>query len=191
MGSISEGKNALRSATRKKLRELDSAAAEKSNGAICRNVEGLPEYQGAGTIFAFVGVQWEVDTRELLLHALEHGKKVAVPLCTGPGIMEARFIRGLDELTPGAYRIPEPLKSCPLCPPAEIEFAVIPCVSCDRDGMRLGQGGGFYDRFLEAASFPSAALCREIALAERIPAEPWDRPVDCVVTEAQVYRRQK
>jgi 5-formyltetrahydrofolate cyclo-ligase len=160
-----------------------------SAAAIRGQVEALPEYQRAGTVFAFVGAKWEIDTKELLRNALAAGKRVAVPLCVGPGIMEARLISGLDELAPGAYGIPAPLASCPVCPPAEIDFAVIPCVACDRAGRRLGQGGGYYDRFLAGAAFTKAAICRDIGLVDRIPAEPRDHPVDCVVTETAVYRR--
>lgn len=191
MSTVCEQKTALRKAVKKRLRALDPETARLSAAAICGRVENLPEYRRAKTIFAFVGVQWEIDTRELLLHALAGGKRVAVPLCVGPGIMEARLIVSLDELTPGVHDIPEPMAHCPVCPPDEIDFAVIPCVSCDRNGMRLGQGGGFYDRFLEHASFPNAAICRDIALEQAIPVEPWDRPVDCVVTETQIHCRRE
>jgi 5-formyltetrahydrofolate cyclo-ligase len=190
MNPVYEQKVILRKSIRKKLRTLDPETARLSAAAICKQVLDLPDYRNAKTVFAFVGVQWEIDTKDLLLLALSSGKRVAVPLCLVAGIMEARLIRSLNELVPGAYGIPEPTVKCPVCPPAEIDFAVIPCVSCDRACMRLGQGGGYYDRFLEHASFFNAAICRDIAILESVPVEPWDRPVDCVVTETTVYYRQ-
>lgn len=191
MNSIYDQKAALRKAVRNRLRALEAEAASASSAAICQQVIALPEYKNADTIFAFVGVDWEIDTEALLRHALDSGKQVAVPLCVEKGIMEARLIRSLDDLLPGEYDIPEPAAHSPLCPPEKIDFAVLPCVACDKNGMRLGQGGGFYDRFLEKSSFPHVAICRDIAIEEEIPVEPWDQPVECVVTETAIYRREK
>lgn len=190
MSGIFEEKARLRKKIRGQMRGMDQAVRQKVDAAICQRVLQLREFQRAGTVFCFVGIDWEIDTSSLIRAALRGGKRVAVPLCTGPGIMEARIIQSPDDLRPGAYGIPEPLPSCPVCPPEEIAFAVVPCVSCDTGCMRLGQGGGFYDRFMEKAAFPTAALCREAALLEHVPAEPWDRPVDCVVTESHTYFRK-
>lgn len=191
MDKVYDEKKTARSRIRKQMRALDPAVREKTDVIICRNAARLPEFQKAKTIFCFVAYDWEIDTTPLIELALHEGKRVAVPLCTGPGIMEARFITGLSELTPGAYGIPEPSESAPMCPVEEIELALVPCVSCDSACMRLGQGGGFYDRFMEHASFCTAALCREAAMMEKIPAEPWDRPVDHVITEVQTISRKK
>jgi len=189
-GSVSEQKTLLRNVIRKQLRALDAEAVKLSNTAIYRQAINLPEYKRAKTVFAYVGVGWEIDTWNILRHALFHRKRLLVPLCVGNGVMEARMIRNLGDLIPGAYGIPEPKKSCPAFPPAVIDFAFIPCVTCDKNGMRLGQGGGYYDRFMADATFANAALCRDIALADTIPAEPWDLPVDCVVTETEIHRRK-
>lgn len=187
MDCIFEQKNALRKVTRKKLRELDPETARISDTAICKQVAKLPEFQQAETIFVFVGVGWEINTEALIQEALFKEKNVAVPLCVGPGIMEARFIRSLDELVPGAYDIPEPARHSPLCDIKTIDFAVVPCVTCDRFCKRLGQGGGFYDRFLENSTFKNAALCRDMALVDDVPVEPWDHAVDFVVTETRIF----
>ena len=69
----------------------------------------------------------------------------------------------------------------------EIDFAVIPCVSCDREGHRLGQGGGFYDRFLAAYRGPAYLICRERLLRSEIPMEPHDAIIHWVVTEKTLY----
>ena len=139
------------------------------------------------TVFAFVGTAREIDTTEFLTATLRQGKRLCVPLCTGPGIMELRKITGFDDLTPGAYGILEPKADCPVVPLDEIDFAVIPCVSCDREGHRLGQGGGFYDRFLSAYRGPAFLVCRERLLRSEIPMEPHDAIIHWVVTEKTLY----
>lgn len=187
MTSIKEQKRALRSELRSKLHGLSSLEKQSSDTAICEQVLALPEYIKANTIFAYIGVNWEIDTKPILLHALESGKRVAIPLCVDKGIMEARFITEIDDLIPGYCGIKEPKKDSPICKKDEIDFAIIPCVSCSPSCERLGQGGGFYDRFLLDASCPNAALCREIALTTKIPMDPWDERVDMVVTETDIW----
>jgi 5-formyltetrahydrofolate cyclo-ligase len=190
MGTIAEQKAALRKEIRQRIRELDSAAARASSDAICKQAtENIGEYAAAKTLFCFVGTKMEIDTVPIILDALGEGKTVAVPLCVGDGIMEARRITGMDDLEEGAYGILEPAASCGLVAPEEIDFAIVPCISCDRSCARLGQGGGFYDRFMDGKGFPAFALCREELLLDRVPAEPWDLPVDAVVTEHAIYRR--
>ena len=141
----------------------------------------------AQTVFAFVGSAREIDSTEFLTETLRQGQRLCVPLCTGPGIMELRRIASFDDLAPGAYGIPEPKADCPAVPLDEIDFAVIPCVSCDREGHRLGQGGGFYDRFLAAYRGPAYLVCRERLLRSEIPMEPHDAIIHWVVTEKALY----
>lgn len=187
MDSIKAHKTALRGEIKKRLEALAPEVKRNSDAAICKGIIALPQYQAAQTIFSFVGVGWEVDTKPILEDAFAQGKEVAVPLCTGKGIMEARFINSLADLVPGFYDIPEPRRETVLCPPENIDFGMIPCIACSPAGKRLGQGGGYYDRFLEQGSFPCAALCRGLALIDDLPLEPWDKLVDCVVTETKVY----
>ncbi len=182
-------KRSLRRTIRERLREIPPAEAEKSDALICKKLLQLPEYERAGTVFGFAGTGWEIRLTAFFVQALADGKRIALPRVIGPGQMEARLVSGLAELVPSAYGIPAPPEDAALCAPEDIGFAVVPCVSCDRRCRRLGQGGGFYDRFLAAAGFPSAAVCRNAGMSEEIPAAPWDYPVDLVVTESCVYRR--
>lgn len=177
----------LRGEIRRRLLSLPPDQAARSDALICRRLLSLPEYAGARTVFAFAGVGWEIRLTDFLARALAEGKRVALPRVTGPGRMEARVLCDLRRLVPGAFGIPEPPEDAALCPAEEIDFAVVPCVCCDISGRRLGQGGGYYDRFLSAAAFPAAAVCRDAVLARELPADPWDRPVDLVVTETRVY----
>ena len=169
--NLIEAKKALRSEVRAAERTLPPRYREESNAGINARLLALPE----------------IDTTEFLTATLRQGKRLCVPLCTGPGIMELRKITGFDDLTPGAYGILEPKADCPVVPLDEIDFAVIPCVSCDREGHRLGQGGGFYDRFLSAYRGPAFLVCRERLLRSEIPMEPHDAIIHWVVTEKTLY----
>jgi 5-formyltetrahydrofolate cyclo-ligase len=120
--------------------------------------------------------------------ARAQGKRVCVPLCTAMGVMEARAISGEGDLQSGKYDIPEPRPACPVVPPGDIDLIVTPCVCCDREGYRLGYGGGFYDRWLAESRAPAVVLCYEAMMVEAVPREAHDQKADLVVTEAGVYR---
>lgn len=173
------------------IRTLEAALSpqyrSRSDAAIAARVLAMPEYQAAQTVFCFVGTAREINTRPILEDALAAGKRLCVPLCTGPGIMELRRIRSCKELSPGAYGIPEPPGSSEIVPEDEVDLAMLPCVSCNRLGHRLGRGAGYYDRFLAHYRGGAVLLCRERLLREEIPLEPHDYPVPWVVTERALY----
>ena len=104
------------------------------------------------------------------------------------GKMSFRMIRSYDDLEPGAYGILEPKKEMPEIRMEEIDFVLVPCVSCSHDGKRLGNGGGYYDRFLEQYTGAKAILCREALIREDIPMESFDAVVRPVITEDAIYR---
>ena len=182
-----EEKRRLRAAMLRQARSLSPGYRSRSDAAIAARVLALPEYQAADTVFCFVGTGWEIDTRPILADVLDAGKRLGVPLCTGPGQMELRQVTALSQLRPGAYGIPEPPDSAPRLSPDETDFAVLPCVTCNRLGQRLGRGGGYYDRFLARYRSGAVLLCREELLRQEIPLEPHDYPVPWVVTERALY----
>ena len=153
---------------------LSSRYKEASSRAITDHLLAMPEYQESGTVFCFVGTEREIDTRPILEDALASGKRLCVPLCTGPGIMELRQITELSQLSPGAYGIPEPPAGAPRVDTDAVDFAILPCVTCNHPGQRLGRGG-------------TVLLCREKLIREEIPLEPHDYPVPWVLTERGLY----
>lgn len=183
---ITTEKKTLRRELLSVLRALPEAERLLSDAGICGRAAELPRYKQAGSLFVFVGLGWEVDTRPLVEGALAAGKQVAVPRCLPGRVMEACLIRSLEDLR----QVPplglwEPAAMSPALPPGEIDLALIPCVACDKTGRRLGQGGGYYDRFLRDTGFVKAALCREALLQEALPAEDHDVRMDVIITERQ------
>lgn len=182
-----EEKQQLRAVMRARERQLSDRYRRESDQAIAAHLTAMPEYQAAGTIFCFVGTPHEIDTRPILENALAAGKRLCVPLCTGPGMMELRQITTLSQLSPGAYGIPEPLEDAPTVSVDETDFAILPCLTCNHLGHRLGQGQGYYDRFLAHYRSGAVLLCREKLIREEIPLEPHDYPIPWVLTERGLY----
>ena len=93
--------------------------------------------------------------------------------------------RDADAWIEGPYGIeePDPARS-ERVDPREIDLVLCPCTAFDEQGNRLGMGGGYYDRFLPGCENAFlAAVAFEYQRTARIPAEPWDRPMDAAVTE--------
>lgn len=188
MNNCITDKKTQRNEIRSRLQQSAPTYCYSSDQLIFQSIITLPEYQNASMIFCYVSVKKEVDTRRLLKQAWADGKRTAVPRCIDKGIMEPYEITSFNDLIPGLYNIPEPAKHCPPVNLADIDFAIIPCLSCDRKRRRLGHGGGYYDRTLAKLTAPSAALCREQLLLDEVSCEEHDQSVSILITENTIYR---
>lgn len=176
-------KRRLREELKKRRDGLEARYSQEADSGIFRRAVSLPEYLSARTVFCYAGTRNEINTRPILEHVLSSGKRLGVPRCIAEGVMEVRAVTDMGQLRPGMYGILEPGKECPVIPPGEIDLAFVPCLSCSRDGLRLGYGGGYYDRYLAQTDCIKTALCREKMMSEEIPAQEWDLKMDSVITE--------
>ena len=166
--TIDEEKQQLRATIRRLSAQLPFRYREAADRAIARHLLALPEYRSAGAVFCFVSAGREIDTRPILEQTLADGKMLCVPLCVADGILE-------------------PPADSPALSPDQIDLAVIPCVTCSREGRRLGRGGGYYDRFLAHYRGAAVLLCRERLLRQEIPFGVHDYPIPWVLTEAGLF----
>ncbi len=183
--NIKQQKELLRRQIHQAEKLLDASYISQAGDAICTRLLSLPRYQTASAVFCFAGMPGEIPTELFLSQALTDGKCVCVPLCRGKGIMELRQIFSLSDLTPGFYGIPEPGPTSPLLHPKDISFAVIPCLTCNMEGERLGRGGGYYDRFLAGYEGFAVMVCADRLVKDRIPSEQHDIRVPNVMTEVR------
>lgn len=187
--SIKERKAAARKAAKEKINALPAEYKEAADAEIAKKIISLPEYKSAETVFCFVSMPGEINTRPVIINALDAGKTVCVPKCSDkPGIMHCFEIKSYDDLEAGKFGIREPKKGCRLVPPDEIDFAVVPCCAAGRSGQRLGFGGGYYDRYLEHADFPRALICRERIMLDEVPEDEHDLRFGIVISEEKIYR---
>ena len=182
-GDFIMNKNEKRKEIKQKQSILSPEYCHFADKAICNRILSLHEFQTADVIFCYISMENEIDTRPIIENAWMMKKKVAVPKCTKKGCMELYQIHSYEDLEAGKYGIPEPKSKCLPVPPNTIDFAVIPCLSCDLEGWRLGHGGGYYDRYLEHTDFITAVVCRHQLLSECICHETHDNRMNIVVTE--------
>ena len=181
-------KQTLRRELLEKAATLSALHLAQSDEEILRQVLQLPQYKRSKTVFTYVSVRHEVDTRRLIQQAFADGKQVAVPLCFGQGKMEARGITSFGQLYPAAFGLLEPEQTAPLLPPQSIDLIIVPCVACNEQGRRLGYGGGFYDRYLtQRKGWDIVCLCREEFILEEIPVQKHDIAMPYVVSETRIF----
>ena len=143
----------------------------------------------AGTTLAFCWpIRKEYDARGLVQRFREQGAVTALPVVVAPGqpLVFREWHPGVA-LASGPLGIPYPVDSPLVVPTA----ALVPMNGWDEAGYRLGYGAGFFDRTL--ASLPKKpvviGVSYELARIRTIHPQPWDIPMDWVVTERGVYRR--
>lgn len=185
---IEEKKRELRKAIRERAAALSLETFQLAGKLIEEQIQNLPAYANAKVVFCFVSTAHEPETRGLLQQLFADGKQVAVPRCGKGGQMDACLIQSLDELVPGRFGIFAPGETAERIAPEKLDLILLPALSCGLDGNRLGQGGGFYDRFLPRTKAVRAALCREAELQEKIPAKKHDCKMDYVITEHACIR---
>ncbi|MET8623578.1 5-formyltetrahydrofolate cyclo-ligase [Kitasatospora sp. NPDC004669] len=151
------------------------------------------ELAAAGaTVAAYVSVGAEPGTRPLLDALREDGVRVLLPVLLPDNDLDWAEYAGPEALAPAGRGLLEPVG--PRLGPEAVTAAslvLLPGLAVDRGGLRLGRGGGSYDRVLarleRAGAQPVlAVLLYEHELLERVPAESHDRPVDLAVTPSGV-----
>ncbi|MFD7697646.1 5-formyltetrahydrofolate cyclo-ligase [Streptomyces sp. NPDC059805] len=170
----------------------------ESAQALARRALELPELAGAGTVAAYVSVGSEPGTLALLDALRARGVRVLLPALLPDNDLDWGPYTGRDALVRvrhgGRMALFEP-PAPHLGPDAvtEADAVLLPGLAVDARGMRLGRGGGSYDRVLarlESAGVHPAlvVLLYDAEVVGRVPEEPHDRPVDAVVTPSGVRR---
>lgn len=188
--NIRELKKNLRAQYRQARERMGPEQKKRSDAAILARLLALREYGRAPVVFTYVSKPSEVDTTALIEAALAAHKKVAVPLCF-PEAVEMRFyeIGSVGELRKGLYGVlePDPEKSRP-AEAAEDSICIVPGLSFDSQGYRLGYGKGYYDRFLSGFPGVTVGLCYSGCVKWDLPHGYYDRPVDLLITEKYLRR---
>ena len=173
-------KVALRKEIREKKRAMSFAQIEKASRELCRQFIETAYYREAKTLYGYLPYNQEVRTEPILLQALKDGKKVAVPKVYGD-TMRFIYLEDLSGIEKGYAGIPEPIADGPIAQD-ETALVLMPGLAFDKEGHRIGYGGGFYDKFLFAEpNHPTVALCYNFQLLPKLETEEFDVPVDLVL----------
>lgn len=173
-------KQELRSFIKAQKRAMTPQQIEEKSRLLTEQFLQTEHYRNAKTVYGYLPYNQEVRTVPLLEQAIRDGKRVAVPKVYGE---EMRFIymTDLTKAEKGFGGIPEPVSDEPVAEDPEA-LVLMPGLAFDKEGHRIGYGGGFYDRFLEQEpNHPTVALCYDFQVLPGLQTEEHDIPVDCVL----------
>ncbi|MFF4408055.1 5-formyltetrahydrofolate cyclo-ligase [Streptomyces sp. NPDC001262] len=192
--SDSTGKAGLRRALLATRAALTAQDIEGAQAALGRRALELPELARARTVAAYVSVGTEPGTRALLDALRARGIRVLLPVLLPDNDLDWALYRGAAHLAPARRGLLEP-DGERLGPEAvtQADAVLLPGLAVDGRGMRLGRGGGSYDRVLSRLARAGATPARIVLLYDdevvaRVPEEPHDHPVEAVVTPGGVRR---
>lgn len=163
-----------------------------ASAAICGHLGAVVAAHGATRIGVYAAGPREVDVDPAARMWLAAGLQVAYPRVTGVGAMAFHAVRAIPDAATGAFGLREPPGSAPVV--ENLDLVVVPGLAFDREGGRLGHGGGYYDRWLAgvtgAPAGPSTVgVCMAAQMVGAVATGRHDIVVDTVVTEAGVYAK--
>ena len=172
---------------RAKIKELFSGLSDKTRENAPKMVEELIKTSSFWKEASVIGA-YKADNREILLDGLIEGKKrFAFPRSTADRLYEMAEIKDFsNDFETGRFGIKEPKEECSRVEKRDIELWLVPAIAYDRNGNRLGHGGGFYDRLLEGSKGVKVGICYSFQLLDSIPSKKWDQKVNFIITEKEI-----
>ena len=187
--ALHEAKRALRVRMIASREAIDTETRQQASLAIASTLRDLASFRAARCVLLTLPFRSEWDTRPFMESALSAGKDVALPRVNHTTrMLELHLVddatRGIEA---GYQGVPEPSPLLPRIDIERVDWVLVPGVAFDRQGRRLGYGGGFYDRLLSA--MPTSTLrvvgAFNMQVVPEVPAAPHDVTIQQIITETR------
>ncbi|MBB2915488.1 5-formyltetrahydrofolate cyclo-ligase [Streptosporangium becharense] len=171
---------------------IPDGARHAASTQIRESLLDQPWVQMAGLVACYWSTGAEPATHGLVLALWKHGATVILPVLRDDNDLDWAVYDGPDTLAPGRFGIMEPIDTRRGVDAVRTAaLVIVPALAVDRStGVRLGRGGGSYDRALARVgpNVPTVALLHEGELLDGVPAEPHDLPVRYAATPEGIFR---
>ncbi len=172
-------------AARRSLSPADHAAKSQ---ALCQQLQQHPGFQTPdAVVLSYFSIRQEPDLSPLMEQMPQ--VRWGFPCIEGETLHWHEWQLG-QPLIQGAFNIPEPLSTAPIIPPDRATLMLVPCLGADRQGFRLGYGGGYYDRLLADPSWQNVVtvgIVFEEFVIDRLPTEHWDRGLLWICSDQNLW----
>ena len=173
---------ALRDAMTPAQRGLESAQ-------ICGHILTHPAYEQAQSILLYAAKQNEIDLMPIAYNAWAKGKTVAYPRCLDrDGHMAFFVVTSQEQLVSGSFGVWEPDQTCPIWQPDDNALCIVPALTVDAQGYRLGYGKGYYDRTLHTFGGVTACAVFQVCQVDALPHDTYDVPVQWIFDRKGAWR---
>lgn len=193
--------HSLRRHLRQLRKDISPRAQRAARIAALGRIHRNPNFRRALHIAGYFGSRGEIDPMPLLEQASRMGKHCYLPVLHPfkPGRLWFCLWQPGDTLIPNRFGIPEPRsRGSRMIAAHRLDLVIVPLLGFDADCNRLGMGGGYYDRSFAFAHRNHNArrpfmlgLAYEWQRVDHLPVQPWDVPLDAVVTDRLFYRRTR
>jgi 5-formyltetrahydrofolate cyclo-ligase len=176
-------------ALRKLLRARFPGEAQRNEEScrMCELIASSVLFRDVSVIAGYMPLPWEADITKLMSFALLRKKTLLLPRVESPHVMTMRKVVSMSDLITGSYGILEPSQDAPIIPCDDIELLLTPLEGIDKEGIRLGKGGGFYDTLLPSMKGISLGCALSWQWIEHIPADPWDVKLDACADSRRIH----
>ena len=183
----SEAKKALRKQLRAQRRAIEPEKKFALDTLLVAHTLATKEFQSATTVFLYAPLSDEPNLLPLAEAALAKGKQVAFPIShTDTHTLTFHTVDSIDALHEGAYGILEPSCDAPIITDTHGVLCIVPALAFDKQGFRLGYGGGYYDRLLSEFQGITLGLFYHDFLQNELPRGNFDRAVNLLISEKGV-----
>ena len=188
----------LRQQIREQRRALDETERSQASALLCERIANSRLFQHSKDIAFYLPNDGEMDLTALIEYAWNQGKRCYLPVLAEPNTQRLWFIPYTPDskLLPNRFGIPEPVatKSARLRKTISLDLILMPLVAFDREGNRLGMGGGFYDRTLAFLAHRQhwrkpnlLGVAYEFQRQEKIEKKHWDIAPHAIATDQELY----
>ncbi len=185
--SISERKKGLRQKMLAMRRALSANETESRSSSLKENILSLPEYKNVKKIMAFLAMRGESNLDGFIRQALLDGKEVYIPVCLPERQMEAGRLIDMEHFEKGPLGLRNLPAGYEVTSPESLDLVLIPGLAVSQEGIRLGMGAGYYDRYLARVPFEKrVAALWDFQVIPDIPSEPFDQKIAKIVTDKSV-----
>lgn len=182
---------------RKKIRHqragLNATEAKLAAAKVASRLLSTSFYKQAIHLAAYIASNNELDPHAVIEEAWSTGKCVYLPVICEDNSLKFAPYHLHSTLQKNRYRIPEPV--CPadeLVSAVDLDLIMVPLVAFDASCRRIGMGAGYYDRTLAGLNSHKpvkAGLAYDFQRVDHIQVQPWDIPMDLIVTEQSLYSK--
>ncbi len=186
---LANAKSQLRRQCRTLRASLGEEARTRASQSICETLEDWRIFQRSASVLTYMPIKGEVDLTPLLTRHPE--KRWVLPRII-PEEDHRMVFHPYDaaRLVRHPFGMAEPAADLPTVPPEAIELALVPGLAFNRQGWRLGYGGGYFDRFLKDFAGVSVGVVFRALLLDEVPHAPFDVPMQWIVSEGGLFATQ-